>query len=117
MIQTSDTWVVRSIARGAMPASRIGSEWRYWKPLVLARILHAPQDITPGPPEPDVVTATELAALLRMAPHTISDRIADGSIPAFKVGKGWRIHWPTVRGRLERGEPFYPGDFPTGRPQ
>ena len=56
-----------------------------------------------APPEPDVVTPPSWPPLFTMAPSTISERIADGSIPATKDGKGWRIHWPTIRAVLDEG--------------
>lgn len=111
LIKASEAYVIRGIRSGLIPASRIGSEWRYWKPLVLTQVLSTSDLTTPSDSsitEPDVVTATELAVLLRMTPHTVSRRIADGSIPARKVGKGWRCHWPTVRSVLEKGQDFTP---------
>ena len=110
LIKASEAYVIRGVNSGLIPASRIGSEWRYWKPLVLTRVLST-SDITQGDSsvtEPDVVTASELAQLLGMTPHTVSKRIADGSIPARKVGKGWRCHWPTIRSVLEQGQDFTP---------
>lgn len=118
LLKTSESFVMRGVHQGTIPASRIGFEWRYWRPLVLVRVLHAPEPTADPATEcepAEVLTAAELAALFTMSPHTMSARIADGSIPARKVGKGWRIHWPTVRGRLERGESFDPGDFTAPR--
>jgi excisionase family DNA binding protein len=112
LIKTTEAYVIRSIGRGVMPASRIGSEWRYWKPLILARILRTTDPTPSATPDdaepPDVVTAAELAVLLQLGAHTVGQRIADGSIPAAKVGKRWLIHWPTIRGTLEQGEDFTP---------
>lgn len=110
LIKASEAYVIRGVNSGLIPASRIGSEWRYWKPLVLTQVLST-SDLTLGDTsvtEPDVVTAAELAQLLRMTPQTVSKRIADGSIPARKVGKGWRCHWPTIRSVLEQGRDFTP---------
>lgn len=111
LIQVTESYVIKGIGRGQIPASRIGSEWRYWKPLVIARVLPHSEATTPSDDsitEPEVVTAGELATLLRLTPNTISLRIAEGSIPAAKVGKGYRIHWPTVRAVLEQGKDFTP---------
>lgn len=110
LIKASEAYVIRGVNSGLIPASRIGSEWRYWKPLVLTQVLSS-SDLTLGGSsvtEADVVTAAELAQLLRMTPHTVSKRIADGSIPARKIGKGWRCHWPTIRSVLEQGQDFTP---------
>ncbi len=112
LIKASEAYVIRGVNSGSIPASRIGSEWRYWKPLVLARVLSTTSDLTVSgslvTQGPDVVTAVELGQLLRMTAHTVSKRIADGSIPARKVGKGWRCHWPTIRSVLEQGQDFTP---------
>ena len=58
----------------------------------------------------DVITTAQLGEILQLSAESIRARIDDGSIPASKIGKHYRIYWPTIRARLEAGEDFAPGD-------
>lgn len=55
------------------------------------------------------MTIEEAAESLRVAPNTIRMLIKDGTFPARKVGKGWRIEPDAVKrwlaeGRIPHGE-------------
>jgi excisionase family DNA binding protein len=38
------------------------------------------------------LTPQEVSSLLRVSVYTIRRWIKEGTLPAFKVGRGWRIH-------------------------
>lgn len=46
---------------------------------------------------PVILTADEAADLLRIHPNTLKQLIADGDIPAVKVGRAWRISKDAVQ--------------------
>lgn len=97
--------LVAQIQAGDVPASRIGGEYRFWRPTLLRQFFGQEQAVEPGR---DVITPDDLAERLRLSAQTVRSRIADGSIPASKFGNQWRIWWPTILGRLEKGEDFPP---------
>ena len=54
-----------------------------------------PRGIAPEPaaPEPEVMTAEEVADYFRVTKQTITNQAAAGKLPgAFRVGKLWRFH-------------------------
>lgn len=53
---------------------------------------------------PDVLTVKEIAAYLRADYQVIRSLILMGRIPAFKVGKQWRISKESLSGYINRGE-------------
>lgn len=100
------------ISDGEIPASRIGGEWRFWRPTLRSRLFpQAPPE--PERHEPEVLTTAQLAQLLQLTGETVRARIEDGSIPASRIGNHWRIYWPAIRARLEAGENFTPREPPT----
>lgn len=50
------------------------------------------------PEEPELLTAEEAAAYLRVSIETIWRWCKEGRLPAFQIGRGWRIR----RDRLEQ---------------
>lgn len=48
------------------------------------------------------LTPQELSDLLRVSVYTVRRWIKEGSLPAYKVGRGWRIHEGEVRTWLVR---------------
>jgi len=42
------------------------------------------------------LTAQEVAALLRVSVYTVRRWIKKGDLPAYKVGRGWRISEPDL---------------------
>jgi excisionase family DNA binding protein len=42
--------------------------------------------------DPEVLVFAEAAALLRCSASTLLDCIHDGSVPAFRLGRGWRFY-------------------------
>lgn len=93
---------------GDISASRIGGEWRFWRPTLLTHLFPHQAPPEPHRPEAEIITTAELAQILRLTGETARARIEDGSIPATKTGNQWRIHWPTIRARLEAGDNFPP---------
>lgn len=60
-----------------------------------------PKDTAPPAslrPKDDVLTATESCRILHITPRTLYRYIQDRGMPAFKLGKHWRL----VRSDLER---------------
>lgn len=45
-----------------------------------------------GPPEPkEFLTPQEVAEILRVSVYTVRRWIKEGDLPAYKVGRSWRI--------------------------
>ncbi|WP_328643925.1 helix-turn-helix domain-containing protein [Streptomyces canus] len=108
---------VRTLTQtGQLPASRVGgprSEWLYDKRRIVALIEQRdPWEELPSLLEdmPDVLTAAEVAQLLRMTRPFIARLAADGVLPgAFKTGSAvssWRFDRRRIAERL----------VPTNRP-
>ena len=89
-----------------VPNSRIGNEYRFWRASVCALF----PEVEPVDDDDDagVITIEELAARLRLSTPTVRARIEDKSIPATRIGKAFRIYWPTIRDRLAQGKDFAP---------
>lgn len=97
--------VIRHVQRGIIPASRLGGEYRYWRPLVREEVVGADPE-PDSDTEPDVLTVDQLAGRLKLTPATIVLRIEDQSIKAHKVGKVWRILWAPILRTLSKGDDF-----------
>ena len=100
--------IIQHIQRGLIPASRLGAEWRFWRPLLLRRLFPEAEPVTSDDDDPDIITIEELAQRLRLSVPTVRMRIEDRSIPASRIGKTWRTYWPTIRDRLAEGKDFTP---------
>ena len=106
------------VRAGDIPASRIGGEWRFWRPTLESHLFsqEAPVEANgreANRREADVITTGQLGEILQLSAESIRARIEDGSIPASKIGNHYRIYWPTIRARLEAGEDFGPKDRPS----
>ena len=99
------------VRAGDVPASRIGGEWRFWRPTLESR-LFSQEATVEAHREADVITTAQLGELLQLSAESIRARIEDGSIPASKIGNHYRIFWPTIRARLAAGEDFVPRSRP-----
>ena len=68
---------------------------------------------TPAPDEPEYLKVEEVAARLKLKEKTIRDWILRGELPAYKLGKEWRIrrdHFDeAMEARLVTGEPHRTG--------
>lgn len=111
------SWLVLSVptlmARvraGDIPASRIGAEWRFWRPTLQAHLFAQLADAAAYRDEADIITTAQLAHRLQLTGETVRARIEDGSIPATKIGNQFRIFWPVIRARLAAGENFTPAE-------
>jgi excisionase family DNA binding protein len=51
-----------------------------------------------------IMTITEVAALLRVDTETVEDLIEDGRLPAVKVGPDWRISMTNVVAFINAGD-------------
>ena len=63
----------------------------------------APESLQPSEPRPststqDVLTANEVAAMLRLHPVTVRLKAASGEIPGRQIGNRWRFS----RARIEQ---------------
>ncbi|WP_380169776.1 helix-turn-helix domain-containing protein [Jannaschia sp. R86511] len=108
---TASRWV----RAGTVPAARIGKLWRLWGPAVAERLYGPDVDIAalaapPAPPgEPEIIGVRELAERLDIAHGTASRLVAAGAFPATaRTGQTYRLHWPTIRDQIARGEDFMP---------
>jgi excisionase family DNA binding protein len=52
-------------------------------------------------PDPQVLTLTEVAALLRVPKSTVYKLAQNGKLPGFKVGKHWRFLLRDIEGWLK----------------
>ena len=104
--------LLAQVREGSVPASRIGAEWRYWRPLLKQRLFGEGEPAVDEMHEPEVLTAAQLAEKLQIGTATIRRRATDGSIPATRIGNDFRFYWPAIRRRLENGEDF---TAPTGQ--
>jgi excisionase family DNA binding protein len=68
---------------------------------------------TPAADEPEYLKVEEVAARLKLKEKTIRDWILRGELPAYKLGKEWRIrrdHFDeAMEARLVTGEPARTG--------
>jgi excisionase family DNA binding protein len=62
---------------------------------------------TPAQDEPEYLKVEEVAARLKLKEKTIRDWILRGELPAYKLGKEWRIQ--AMEARLVTGEPARTG--------
>jgi len=114
-LATSVPTLMARVQAGDIPASRIGGEWRFWRPLLKSRLFSQEAPVQADRHEPDVITTAQLGEILQLGAESIRARIEDGSIPASKIGNQYRIYWPTIRARLESGEDFAPQDRGTSK--
>lgn len=49
----------------------------------------------------DVMTANEVAEILRIHPRMVINYAASGEIPAFRVGRRWRFHWADIQAYMK----------------
>ena len=88
------------VRSGAIPAWRLGQQWRLWRPAVL-RVVAGPdaEDQHPLIPEgdPELIDRQTLAELLDLSPDTCRLLVRDGTIPSRTVGPTTRVWWPSVR--------------------
>ncbi len=73
-------------------------------------------------PELDLLTAKEVADVLKMNPQVVLRKLLAGEIPGYKIGKEWRVSRAKLLGWLERhsnqrrrypdrlAEPFFNSD-------
>jgi len=99
----------RMAAAGEVPGTRVGGQWRFWKPALLTRVAgadaaaHALGDYHPSD-DPGVVDIHELADLLGLSEGRLSLLLRQGDVPATKVGRQWRAYWPAIRDRIAAGQ-------------
>jgi excisionase family DNA binding protein len=78
--------------------------------VALALLVLRSRSSTPGATEhrdedvPQVMTITEVAALLRVDTETVQKFIEDGRLPAVKVGEDWRISRANVMAFVNAGD-------------
>ena len=111
--------VLARVHAGVIPGARIGAQWRFWRPTMLARAVGdeaakqmlAVEGYSPAD-DPEVVTPTELADLLGVNLSTVRTALNSGAIPAGRVGRRWQIYWPLIRDAIAAGAPLGPGHEP-----
>jgi len=108
LLQISPTSAARRAREGTVPGVKIGREWRFWVPAVVAvvtgtagaRADEARDDV----PVPDMVHAEELAEVLGVHANTLRLLFRQGRVPGRRVGGTWVAHWPTVCRWIANGE-------------
>lgn len=113
--------VRRWIAARTVPASRVGRAWRMWGPAVVERLfgdaVQAGAHVAdPGPEPPEIVDIVTVAELLGISESTARTLVRSGALPAARVGRTYRLHWPTIRDRIARGEDLTPPGAPAHDP-
>lgn len=106
LLSLSKSTTYRAVRSGEIPAWRLGSQWRLWRPAVLRAVGgEDAEDEHPLIPvdEPQVLDRAELARLLDIAPQTCLTLIRQGVIPSRRVGGSYRIYWPSVRQKMIDG--------------
>jgi putative molybdopterin biosynthesis protein len=66
---------------------------------------------------PDLLTAEEACDFLRITPLTLYTYIKQGKLPAYRVGKRYRITKESIVSFLERGSPNPPETAPMPSPE
>jgi|YNPNPStandDraft_1061719.scaffolds.fasta_scaffold340226_1 excisionase family DNA binding protein len=56
-------------------------------------------------PQLEFLTPQEVSDLLRVSVHTVRRWINEGSLPAYKVGRSWRIQRHELVGWISRQRP------------
>ena len=54
------------------------------------------------------LTPQEVSELLRVSVYTVRRWIKEGTLPAYKVGRGWRIHESEMNAWLEHRQSLMP---------
>jgi excisionase family DNA binding protein len=92
-----DTSIRNRARSGALPARRVGAEWRFAREHVAARLGGAEASM-PGAPAPGAfsdpdpfMTVQEVARWLRVGASTIYEELAAGRMPAYKERNQWRF--------------------------
>lgn len=106
-LSTTASTLLAQVHAGTIPSSRIGAEFRYWRPLLTRTLFGESEPPMPEYDVPEVLTAAQLAQKLQIGVATIRRRATDGSIPATRIGNDFRFYWPAIRRRLENGESFH----------
>ncbi|MBP1464447.1 helix-turn-helix domain-containing protein [Candidatus Chloroploca sp. M-50] len=57
-------------------------------------------DTSGSPPLDQILTVDEVAAYLRVSRATICRWCVNGKLPAFKIGKGWRVRRSALEGYI-----------------
>lgn len=112
MIGRSRPTVRRWATDGDIPGTRIGGQWRFWQPSLIASVLgpEAAQGeaitMPEGFIEPRVVDVAGLAELLGIHERTLALLVRSGEVPARKTGGRWMAYWPPIRERIIAGQPL-----------
>jgi excisionase family DNA binding protein len=62
-------------------------------------------DTTTQTPQWAFLTPQEVSDLLKVSVHTVRRWINDGSLPAYKVGRAWRIQQSELEGWISNQRP------------
>ncbi|HSJ58377.1 MAG TPA: helix-turn-helix domain-containing protein [Anaerolineae bacterium] len=57
------------------------------------------------------LTPQEVSELLRVSVYTVRRWIKEGTLPAYKVGRGWRIHESEMHAWLEHRQSLLPHEM------
>ena len=60
--------------------------------------------LSTGPTEQPFLTPQEVSEFLRVSVYTVRRWIKEGQLPAYKVGRGWRISESEIGAWLEQSQ-------------
>ena len=104
LLSVSPVSAGRLARSGSVPGRKVGREWRFWVPAVLAVAAPHARPPDPRPPVGVLLSARTLAGLLGLHPNTARALMRAGRLPAQRVGGVWRAHWPSVQDWLAHGD-------------
>lgn len=106
LLGLSKSATYRLVRSGAIPAWRLGGQWRLWRPAVI-RAVAGPEEAkrhpSPAEDEPKLIDIATLSDLLDVTPPTCHVLMKDGTIPSQQVGRRLRVWWPNVRQLMIEG--------------
>lgn len=116
LLKISVTSAARRAREGTVPGVKIGREWRFWTPAVVA-VVTGTIEADADTEMPGLVHAEDLAELLGIHANTMRRLLRRGQVPGRRVGGTWMAHWPSVcRWIAAGGRPSSPEcDRETGR--
>src|SRR5262245_39254352 len=84
--------VIKRASDGTIPGIKLGKQWRFSR-----------SELVSTSSSKDVMTAGEVAELLRLHIKNVIKFAVDGTIPGIKLGKQWRFNRPEIARLMNSG--------------
>lgn len=91
--------VRRRILAGELPAGKVASEWRLWRPALMEILTGQAQPLAL---EEQTLGTEEFAQRVGLSGQAVRRNVRTGVIPAARIGGTWRIYWPTIVHSLQQ---------------